>query len=225
MIHRFAFSRRGALLSVLGCLAAVGSALPATAAAKVTSVTSCQQITAAGTYRLDADITIRSINNPGYCFLISADDVTFNLNGHTISGRSRFLSGFAIAVGGNSAKIVGPGTLTAWGVGVGFFGDGGSVRGVTATGNNVGIEIVNGALDGVVGFSDYVGTNNDVRGNVITGNGRVGIQVDAGATGNTIIGNFAHNNFEDLRDQNPNCDSNVWWGNDFGTADPPSCIH
>ena len=44
MVHRIGFPRRGALLAVLASLAAVGLSIPATAAAKVTSLTSCQVI-------------------------------------------------------------------------------------------------------------------------------------------------------------------------------------
>jgi hypothetical protein len=56
-----------------------------------------------------------------------------------------------------------------------------------------------------------------------------GISVLFGSTDNTIIGNYVNNNLGpgiiDLLDSNPNCDSNVWRGNDFGTSFPASCIH
>jgi parallel beta-helix repeat protein len=212
MIGRFGFLRRGALLSVLACLAAVGLVIPSVAAAKVTSVTSCQLITAPGKYRLDADL---SAGSGATCIFIFANNVTFILNGHTISG----FGGTGIAVGGSAAnaRIVGPGTFSGLAVGLILAGGGGSsVRGVTATGNPSGLGIL------------LASSGNDVRGNVATDN-RIGIAVtNVGASNNKIIGNFAHGNSTvDLIDTNPNCDSNVWRGNDFGTSDPaqPSCIH
>jgi parallel beta-helix repeat protein len=202
-MHGFGVLRRGALLGVLGCLAAVGLALPSTAAAKVTSLTSCQTISSAGKYRLDADVTA-----PATCFVINAGGVTLGLNGHTVTGSGTF---FGIVVFGSGAKIVGPGTVSRFGTGIGIRGDDGSVRGVTATGN---------ASNGIA----VDGSGNDVRGNVTTDNSAFGIVAGGGPTGNTIIGNYAHGNGADLADFNSNCDSNVWRGNDFGTANQ-SCIH
>jgi parallel beta-helix repeat protein len=113
---------------------------------------------------------------------------------------------------GASAKILGPGTVTSAPHGSGIDlveGGDGIVRGVTATGNEFGISIES--------------AGNDVRGNVVTDNTETGIDV-FGATDNTIIGNSATGNGTDLKDSNPTCDSNVWRGNDFGTANQ-SCIH
>lgn len=211
MIRNPVFSRRGPLLGVLASLAAVGLAVPTTAAAKVTSLTSCQAITVPGKYRLDADPT--TILPDGDCFDISTSGVRLNLNGHTLAGVP---SGFGIFVpkGAANVNVVGPGTLTGWETGIAGPGDNGSVRGVTATNNNFGIAI-----------SNFV-TGVSIRGNVATSNTSIGIAVGGGSTDNTIIGNFAHQNGEsDLADGNNNCDSNVWRGNDFGTADPSSCIH
>ena len=204
-MHGFGLLRRGALLGVLGCLAAVGLALPSTAAAKVTSLTSCQTISSPGKYRLDANVAARFSN----CFDINAGGVTLNLNGHTITASAGSPSG--IDVGGSGVKIVGPGTVTGFKEGI-FLGGGGngSVRGVTAAGNGIGI--------------DLHSSGNDVRGNVTTDNSEFGIVADSGATGNMIIGNYAHGNTsDDLVDFNPSCDSNVWRGNDFETANQ-SCI-
>jgi parallel beta-helix repeat protein len=204
MVFRIGFSRRGALLGVLACSAAVALALPATAAAKVTSLTSCQTISSAGKYRLDADVTAGA----GDCYDIHASGVTLVLNGHTITSP---LGGQGILVAGSGARIVGPGTVSGFLVGILLLSGGnGSVRGVTATGDGDGIALGS--------------ANNSVRGNVATDNG-IGIGAFAPATGNTIIGNSAHaNSFDDLFDNNANCDSNVWRGNDFGSANQ-SCIH
>jgi parallel beta-helix repeat protein len=75
----------------------------------------------------------------------------------------------------------------------------------------------------------FISAGNDVRGNVVTDNAGGGIAAASQlGTGNTIIGNFAQDNTRfggfDLFDGNTNCDSNVWRGNDFGTANQ-FCIH
>lgn len=205
MIQGFSLLRRRALLGALACSAAVGLAIPTTAAAKVTSLTSCQAIRSPGKYRLDANVSTSSV----LCFEITANDVTLNLNSHTITGNS---AAFGILVlGGSGAKIRGPGTVTSFGAGIDVNGTNGSVRGVTATENS---------FEGI----DLESPGNTVKGNVTTSNS-FGIFVDGGATGNTIIGNYSHgNSTDDLVDFNSNCDSNVWRGNDFGTANQ-SCIH
>jgi hypothetical protein len=207
MTHKLGFSRRGALLGVLASLAAVGLAIPASAAAKVTSLTSCGTISSPGKYRLDADVSTTSLD----CFDITASDVTLHLNGHTVTAGT---FGFVVKASGSGDQIVGPGTVTGANTrAIGLFvGGNDTVRGVTVsvTGSSEGIEI------GSAG--------NDVRGNVVTGTGTFGIVVDSLATGNTIIGNFAHGSGTDLVDNNVNCDSNVWRGNDFGSANQ-TCIH
>ncbi len=50
-----------------------------------------------------------------------------------------------------------------------------------------------------------------------------GILVDVGATANQLASNTATGNFVDLKDNNPNCDSNQWVSNTFGTANQ-GCI-
>ena len=209
MMHRMVVSRGGALLGALACLAAVSLAVPATASASVTSLTSCGSITAPGKYRLDANVSGTDI-----CFLIFVDGVTLRLNGHTVQGQSGDLGIFVV---GAKVDIVGPGTITGWGgAGIGFVnpptgqGGNGSVRHVTVT-NNGGVGI------------GIAAAGNEIRHNVITHNGS-GIHVFSGS-GNTITGNFAHNNAGfDMEDENANCGSNVWRHNDFATANI-GCIH
>lgn len=204
IFYRLAFPRRGALLGVFGCLAVVGFAIPTTAAAEVTSLTSCQSITAPGKYRLDANISSAS-----GCIAISASDVTLILNGHSITSLGRSPFGIFVALSASRAKIMGPGTVTGFVQGIELDGGNASVRGVTTTGNFGGIGM------GSAG--------NSIRGNVANDNSSFGISVFQG-TGNTIVGNSAHgNSFLDLFDENGNCTTNVWKGNDFGSAFP-SCI-
>jgi Periplasmic copper-binding protein (NosD) len=206
-MHGSGLLRRGALLGALASLAAVGLAVQATAATPVTSLTSCQGITSPGTYRLDANVA----GAGGFCFPITANNVTLILNDHTITGSNSTDDGiFGL---GSGAQIVGPGTVTGFdNAGIELGGGGSdSVRGVTATKNSSGIILES--------------AGNSVRGNVTTDNG-TGTGAGLGASGNTIIGNYAHGNTLDgLKDNNPTCDSNVWRGNDLGTADPSSCIH
>jgi large repetitive protein len=75
------------------------------------------------------------------------------------------------------------------------------------------------------GFFLYIGTSgNEIRGNTASSNFVDGILSQAGSTGNSIRGNTAlGNGVNDLEDDNPNCDSNIWKGNEFGTANQP-CI-
>src|SRR5262245_32144316 len=94
-------------LGVLAGLAAVGFAIPATAAASVTSLTSCKTIAVAGKYRLDSDV---APTQGGICIKIDASNVTLILNGHTVKGPD---NKDAIVVFGGSAKILGPGTVTS----------------------------------------------------------------------------------------------------------------
>jgi parallel beta-helix repeat protein len=191
----------------------VGLAIPA-AAAPVTSLTSCQPITASGMYRLDADVT----SAPGTdCFGITAKRVTLILNGHTITSGGSTTIGI-LATGAND-NIVGPGTVTGFFVGVNMAsqavaldGVDESVRGVTVATNDEGIFIG--------------GSGNSIRGNTITGSRVGGIFAGFVASDNTIIGNYSHNppGSIDLLDFITNCDSNVWRGNDFTTS-VQSCIH
>jgi parallel beta-helix repeat protein len=213
MMRKMVLSRGGALLGALACTAAVSLAVPAAASASVTSLTSCQNITAPGTYRLDANVTLPV--GVQECFVIFASDVTLLLNGHTVQGPlSPPFAESGVDVQGANAKIVGPGTITGWGTfGIVLTSGGnGKVRGVTVTNNRDRGIFVSSA-------------GNDLRGNVITDNEDGGIVLTVDGTANTIIGNSAHGNGEfDLVDPNANCDSNVWRGNDFGTANI-GCIH
>jgi hypothetical protein len=129
------------LLGVLAGLAAVGFAIPA-AAASVTSVTGCTEITTPGTYRLDADIT-----GGGRCIDITAGNVTLLLNGHTMTNNGLVDTTTGIFVHppnpltGQIAhvNIVGPGTLTGYDRGILFDASDGSVSGVRLNGEGSGL--------------------------------------------------------------------------------------
>jgi parallel beta-helix repeat protein len=89
-----------------------------------------------------------------------------------------------------------------------------------ANDNTVRDNNISNAVDGIVVLA---GTGNDVRANAATVN-FLGIGVALGATDNDITHNTAQNNGLDLDDENPNCDSNTWKHNTFGTANQP-CIN
>lgn len=86
----------------------------------------------------------------------------------------------------------------------------------------------NDASSNGTGFA-VSGAGNEIRGNTANANSQDGIQVSDGSTGNTIRGNTTLGNntsggtFFDLEDDNANCDSNVWQGNDFATSNQ-ACI-
>ncbi len=65
--------------------------------------------------------------------------------------------------------------------------------------------------------------NNEIHANTTYNNSfGNGITIESGSTGNDSTGNTAFGNvLFDLFDGNPNCDSNKWQGNHFGTANQP----
>lgn len=271
MVGRFASLRRGGLLSVLACLGVVGLALPAAGSAdskqgqhkhnqgRPRAVTCGDTISTPDRYFLAASC------GPGE-ITITASNVTLKLDGHTMTGSGAGIGVFVDNSAGplSGLKIMGPGTVTNYGVGVslgisGFGVSGSVVSGLTADDNGVGIrgvlsddskvqsntadnnfdgiEVFGGTGDtvnanttnhnkagsGIFLFHSTTGTK--VNGNTADNNQR-GIAFQTGSTGNKINGNTALGNSSlDLFDGNPGCDSNKWRGNDFGTADPMSCIH
>jgi len=66
--------------------------------------------------------------------------------------------------------------------------------------------------------------HNDIIGNTVLDGASEGINVDEGFVLQRVLNNTALNNALDLRDQNPDCDDNLWAGNIFDTADPDDCI-
>jgi hypothetical protein len=86
-----------------------------------------------------------------------------------------------------------------------------SVRNSTVSGNAAGITLIIAAI-------------NDVRFNTVTNNSGVGIGLDNVSLHNSIFYNTETGNGSlDLEDDTPNCDSNTWKNNTFGTANQP-CI-
>jgi len=76
---------------------------------------------------------------------------------------------------------------------------------------------------------DIFSNDNRVIANETNGNTLAGIAVEFEASGNSMLGNKAADNNKtsgsfDLADFNSNCDSNIWRGNQFRTANQ-QCIH
>lgn len=136
------------------------------------------------------------------------------VSGITITGGSTFL-GYGFVAYATNTVFTGN---TVSGVGNGFLvaGNNSVFKGNDSSGNGT-------------GFAVYA-AGNEVRGNTVNGNLAVGIFVNLGSAGNTIRGNTALGNntsgatyYYDLEDDNVNCDSNIWHGNEFGTANQ-ACI-
>jgi len=90
--------------------------------------------------------------------------------------------------------------------------------------------VANTANDNFGGIFVFSGSKNQIYANTTNHNnsangGGSGLSIALGATGNTITGNTSFDNVPwDMEDDNPNCDSNKWKGNHFGTSNE-SCIH
>jgi len=78
---------------------------------------------------------------------------------------------------------------------------------------------------GILLYGPTGSNNNKIHANTTNNNSGFGIWIFAGSTGNSITGNYSFaNSFLDMADYNPNCGTNKWRGNHFGTTNQPSCI-
>lgn len=87
-------------------------------------------------------------------------------------------------------------------------------------------QVVGNTLDGITVFAG--GNNNVIEGNRVQGNRANGIRIRGaagsfpGPTGNQILRNVAFGNATfDLRDDQADCDGNIWRGNQAGSFTPP----
>jgi parallel beta-helix repeat protein len=87
--------------------------------------------------------------------------------------------------------------------------------------NNTANDNFGGIFIGIFGAS----SDNELHANTTDNNGfGNGMWVFSGSTSNNITGNTSFGNLPfDMEDDNPNCDSNKWVGNHFGTANQ-TCI-
>jgi hypothetical protein len=183
-----------------------------------TEIEKCQTISQPGSYKLVHDITFTGTT--GACLLITADFVTIDLAGFTISGPG--LPTITTAILGPSASnllgiAVRNGSISNFTVGVGLgSADGSIVEGLRIFGGNcpclVGIA-ANGIVKGntVLDFrGEGEGTGIDaagtVTGNYVARSQLAGMQIGQGST---VIGNTSMNNDGPLGGIVVSCPSNV----------------
>jgi hypothetical protein len=162
----------------------------------------CQTISQSGSYRLINNVTLKG-RQGDTCLQVTADFVTIDLAGFTISWPGRQEPGnptIAIAAGENTRGIsVRNGSISGFGVGVNFGGDGSIVEGLRVDGpcpcesairargivrgNTVSVA---SAPNGSVGIS----ATGIVNGNYVFNDRSFGIEVGEGSTviGNTVTG-------------------------------------
>ena len=181
----------------------------------------CQTISQPGSYKLVKNLTFTS--SSGTCLTITANFVTIDLAGFTISGpgNPNPFSGnttTAVAAGNDTAGIaVRNGSISGFIVGVDLGGDGSIVEGLRVIGvdgpRNFGI-IATGIVKGntVVGIIGLPGGGigisavGIITGNFVTGNRFGGIEVGQGST---VIGNTSTDNFDPGIGIEVSCPSNV----------------
>lgn len=122
------------------------------------------------------------------------------------------------------------------GLGIQIRGEGNTVQAAKITGSTAeGIKLTGSANLNVVKSNivsnngtqgiENGGDDNTFMSNTVNENGKQGIQMELDATGNFIKSNTAKNNGDfDLEDLNPDCDNNKWSTNNFGSANPLTCI-
>lgn len=177
---------------------ALGVTLLATAAdAQPTKINNCQTIDKPGSYVLTDNL---SANAGSDCLDITADFVTINLAGFTISGGGGSFAGIAAnAVQTLKGIAVRNGSITNFSLGVDLASaDGSIVEGLRLSGVTQGIAAVNAIVKGntVTGFSDF---GISASGGVVTGNnasdgGSAGFGDGFRSSGGSVIGNTAMNN-------------------------------
>jgi parallel beta-helix repeat protein len=141
-----------------GGVAMLGAATPGSATAQ-TTVDSCTTIDEPGTYVLTGDV-----DNGGNtaisqaCFEITADDVTFDGNGHTIDGRGESHTKGVAVVNAENVTVTNF-EVTDWHEGVLVENGSATVQNVNASSNAYGIRLVNANASEVA--------NNTVENNLI----------------------------------------------------------
>jgi parallel beta-helix repeat protein len=165
----------------------------------------------------------------------------FGGTGDTISGNAANHNSIGVR-GGGSGNVIQGNTADNNALGITVAGTGNRTNANTTDNNHHGIFVGRGTTgntinanttdhnsgDGIIleaGAPYFYTTGNTINANTADNNGSYGIQLVTGATGNTINANTALGNpVDDLFDDNPGCDSNVWNGNKFNTANQ-TCIH
>jgi parallel beta-helix repeat protein len=167
----------------------ISAGLACVAQAAPTVVTTCGTLSVPGTYNLANSVSTPST---GLCFLITAPNVTFDLNGHSItagaasSGVTRV--GIRVTGTGTGARIH-DGSITnlevaGVNVGIGMRIESASdvrVTGMTITGNSIGMYIIQA-------------DNGRFLSNTVSSNSDFGFQVDSGSDNNLFSGNQCNQN-------------------------------
>jgi hypothetical protein len=153
-------------------------------------IAKCQTISQPGSYKLVSNLT-----STGDCLVITADFVTVDLAGFTITGKGSPVDpGTGILAAPSSGRVaVRNGSISGFEAGVDFKSATGSIveglRVSISTENSVGI-VASGIVKGNTvdaGFGDGISATGIVTGNIV-GGGRSGIGVGKGST---VIGNTA----------------------------------
>ena len=183
-------AKSAGLVLMTGAFCIFAPPQPASAA---TPVSSCGAVLSLpGEYILTNDLN----NCPSTAVTITASDVHFNLDGHTIDGIG---NGSGIAVGAVGLTCVATSNV--------------HINNGTVTQFDDGIQLCR-ATDAHV--NNVTATQND--------NGDHGIEVNDGANDNLLQANSSTGNGTvDMVDFNPACDANTWKANHFNTANQP-CI-
>jgi parallel beta-helix repeat protein len=125
-------------------------------------------------YQLNSDVAFS-----GTGFIIEADNITLNLNGHTITGSYSAIPNpeFGIYVNGHTGVTIKNGTVQGFVFGVVLDNaNGNTIKGITSNDNyHNGICIFNNS------------DNNNVKDCTCTGNGSVGIIMTNGSNGNLVM--------------------------------------
>jgi len=158
------------------------AAIPGAAGGQTTGIEECRTIDQSGTYELTG-----TVDGAGQetCIQISADDVVLRGGGNTVDGGDASQGTTGILVNGDSVEVRNV-VVSGWGTGVGAdSATDGTVAGVTATDNVVGVD-----LRGTDGLT--------VEGLEARSNQRWGLAIRQGASGTTVRGGTLTGNDRDL---------------------------
>lgn len=153
----------------LGALSTEGSAKGASGPAKIRE---CGTISEPGSY-----VVVRNLTAVGDCLVITADNVTIDLGGFTLTGDGTG-EGITDNLFPRDGITVRNGTVTNFGHGVLLLGGSGHmIEGVRAVSN--------------AEFGLFIGSDSTVTGNTANANGSQGIRASSGST---VTGNTANEN-------------------------------
>jgi hypothetical protein len=169
--------------------------VPGAGAREPTPIKACQTISQPGSYELANNLTFTGIGN---CLLITADFVTIDLGGFTISGSG---TAFGIAGAPSGPRLRGiavrNGSISGFVRGVELSNaDGSIVEGLRVVGGNTGADVngitANGIVKGntVISYEVGIEATGTVTGNYAALNSDVGLSIGPGSTviGNTAMG-------------------------------------